>query len=132
MFFWNSFAFSMIQLMLAIWSLVPLPFCCYEGVKKKKKIYIYIITVKKLHNFFVKFLLKFYIFVKRLYKSVIIHLPPVLLMVIYIICFFGYYRKVTLNIYYLSLGVHVFNIFCIINAQHWNCWSIKKISMCSF
>ena len=26
MFFWNSFAFSMIQLMLAIWSLVPLPF----------------------------------------------------------------------------------------------------------
>ena len=26
MFFWNSFAFSMIQRMLAIWSLVPLPF----------------------------------------------------------------------------------------------------------
>ena len=26
MFFWNSLAFSMIQLMLAIWSLVPLPF----------------------------------------------------------------------------------------------------------
>ena len=26
MFFWNSFAFSMIQPMLAIWSLVPLPF----------------------------------------------------------------------------------------------------------
>ena len=26
MFFWNSFAFLMIQLMLAIWSLVPLPF----------------------------------------------------------------------------------------------------------
>ena len=26
MFFWNSFAFSMIQWMLAIWSLVPLPF----------------------------------------------------------------------------------------------------------
>ena len=24
--FWNSFAFSMIQQMLAIWSLVPLPF----------------------------------------------------------------------------------------------------------
>jgi len=26
MFFWNSLAFSMIQRMLAIWSLVPLPF----------------------------------------------------------------------------------------------------------
>ena len=26
MFFWNSLAFSMIQQMLAIWSLVPLPF----------------------------------------------------------------------------------------------------------
>ena len=26
MFFWNSFAFSMIQRMLAIWPLVPLPF----------------------------------------------------------------------------------------------------------
>ena len=26
MFFWNSFAFSMIQRMLAVWSLVPLPF----------------------------------------------------------------------------------------------------------
>ena len=26
MFFWNSFAYSMIQWMLAIWSLVPLPF----------------------------------------------------------------------------------------------------------
>ena len=26
MFFWNSFAFSVIQWMLAIWSLVPLPF----------------------------------------------------------------------------------------------------------
>ena len=26
MFFWNSFAFPMIQRMLAIWSLVPLPF----------------------------------------------------------------------------------------------------------
>ena len=26
MFFWNSFVFSMIQQMLAIWSLVPLPF----------------------------------------------------------------------------------------------------------
>ena len=26
MFFWNSFVFSMIQRMLAIWSLVPLPF----------------------------------------------------------------------------------------------------------
>ena len=26
MFFWNSFAFSTIQQMLAIWSLVPLPF----------------------------------------------------------------------------------------------------------
>ena len=26
MFFWNSFAFSVIQRMLAIWSLVPLPF----------------------------------------------------------------------------------------------------------
>ena len=26
MFFWNSLAFSMIQWMLAIWSLVPLPF----------------------------------------------------------------------------------------------------------
>jgi len=26
MFFWNSFAFSMIQQMLAIWSLIPLPF----------------------------------------------------------------------------------------------------------
>ena len=26
MFFWNSLAFSLIQLMLAIWSLVPLPF----------------------------------------------------------------------------------------------------------
>ena len=26
MFFWNAFAFSMIQWMLAIWSLVPLPF----------------------------------------------------------------------------------------------------------
>ena len=25
-FFWNSFAFSMIPWMLAIWSLVPLPF----------------------------------------------------------------------------------------------------------
>ena len=26
MFFWNSLAFSMIQWMLAIWSLVPMPF----------------------------------------------------------------------------------------------------------
>ena len=26
MFFWNSLAFSMIQQMLAVWSLVPLPF----------------------------------------------------------------------------------------------------------
>ena len=26
MFFWNSLAFSMIQQMLAIWSLIPLPF----------------------------------------------------------------------------------------------------------
>ena len=26
MFFWNSLAFSLIQRMLAIWSLVPLPF----------------------------------------------------------------------------------------------------------
>ena len=35
MFFWNPFAFSMIQWMLAIWSLVPLPFLF------KKNLFIY-------------------------------------------------------------------------------------------
>ena len=35
MFFWNSLAFSMIQWMLAVWSLVPLPFlnpACMSGI----------------------------------------------------------------------------------------------------
>ena len=38
MFFWNSLAFSMIQWMLAIWSLVPLPFLkppCTSGRPKR-------------------------------------------------------------------------------------------------
>ena len=37
MFFWNSFAFPMIQQMLAIWSLVPLPFlnpACTSGISQ--------------------------------------------------------------------------------------------------
>ena len=45
MFFWNSLAFSMIQWMLAIWSLVPLPFlkefspgCSLEGLMLKLKL----------------------------------------------------------------------------------------------
>ena len=39
MFFWNSLAFSMIQRMLAIWSLVPLPFlnpACTSGSSQFK------------------------------------------------------------------------------------------------
>ena len=35
MFFWNSLAFSMIQRMLAIWSLVPLPFTTYQILNKR-------------------------------------------------------------------------------------------------
>ena len=37
MFFWNSHAFSMIQQMLAIWSLIPLPFlnpACSSGISQ--------------------------------------------------------------------------------------------------
>ena len=37
MFFWNSLAFSMIQRMLAVWSLVPLPFLHKNRSHKQKK-----------------------------------------------------------------------------------------------
>ena len=42
MFFWNSLAFSMIQQMLAIWFLVPLPFlypACTSGISKLNCLY---------------------------------------------------------------------------------------------
>ena len=50
MFFWNSLAFSMIQHMLAIWSLVPLPFlkpACTSGSSRQ----IHILLKPGLENF---------------------------------------------------------------------------------
>ena len=40
MFFWNSLAFSMIQRILAIWSLVPLPFLKPDGQHRNQIDYI--------------------------------------------------------------------------------------------
>ena len=43
MFFWNSLAFLMIQWMLAIWSLVPLPFlnpACISGSDAQFLVYV--------------------------------------------------------------------------------------------
>ena len=37
MFFWNSLAVSMIQQMVVVWSLVPLPFHTTQPKKKKKR-----------------------------------------------------------------------------------------------
>ena len=37
MFFWNSLAFSMIQRMLAIWSLIPLPFLKPHGTQARQR-----------------------------------------------------------------------------------------------
>ena len=53
MFFWNSLAFSMIQQMLAIWSLVPLPFlkpAWTSGIKKKWQEYMEELYKKDVHD----------------------------------------------------------------------------------
>ena len=62
MFFWNSLAFSMIQRMLAIWSLVPLPFLkpawtsgssqftVLEGAHKNFKSYIKVVVFEAFYS----------------------------------------------------------------------------------
>ena len=49
MFFWNSLAFSMIQQMLAIWSLVPLPFL--KGSLNIWKFTVHVVLKPGLENF---------------------------------------------------------------------------------
>ena len=48
MFFWNSLAFSMIQRMLAIWSLVPLPFL---NQLEHLEVHVHILLKPGLENF---------------------------------------------------------------------------------
>ena len=51
MFFWNSLAFSMIQRMLAIWSLVPLPFLNPAWTSGSSQfMYCWILTWRILEN----------------------------------------------------------------------------------
>ena len=46
MFFWNSLAFSMIQQMLAIWSLVPLPFLKPAWISHTSKVVLKVLQVR--------------------------------------------------------------------------------------
>ena len=51
MFFWNSLAFSMIQWMLAIWSLVPVPFLNPAWTYGIWKFLVYVLMKPSLKNF---------------------------------------------------------------------------------
>ena len=57
MFFWNSLAFSMIQQMLAIWSLVPLPFLKpgpippFKSINSSVLSFLYSPTLTSIHDY---------------------------------------------------------------------------------
>ena len=51
MFFWNSLAFSMIQQMLAIWSLVPLPFLNPAWTSGSSRLWTSVLLKPGLENF---------------------------------------------------------------------------------
>ena len=77
MFFWNSLAFSVIQRMLAIWSLVPLPFLKPAWTSGSSRFtYCWslawrILSITRYHHY-VNHVFSFYIFIKYSVKHITI------------------------------------------------------------
>ena len=114
MFFWNSLSFSMIQLMLAIWSLVPLPFLklvwlfyCYTFI-----LWWFLFIFKILSNF--------RLFMSNSPLPEILH--PKLIPDSFVVCIYGTLFK-TLSSHYALLPSSTWQTSF---SSHWSSWFIIK------